>query len=82
MRLVLASASPRRAELLRAAGFTFEILASMSTNVLAPGERPRLRAAPGREKSARALEILSRLESGRLRAPSSGSADGSPRAAA
>ena len=41
MRLVLASASPRRAELLRAAGFTFEVCATDVDERVRPGERPR-----------------------------------------
>jgi septum formation protein len=59
MRLVLASASPRRAELLTAAGFTFEVLAVDLDERARPGEAPadyvrRLAA----EKSARAFELL------------------------
>jgi septum formation protein len=59
MRLVLASASPRRAELLRAAGFEFETLPVDVDERVRPGERPaeyvrRL----AMEKSARAMEIL------------------------
>src|SRR5947209_16696728 len=55
MRMVLASASPRRAELLRAAGFDFEIVAVDVDEAVRPGETPsayvrRLAAA----KSARA----------------------------
>ncbi len=38
MRLILASASPRRAELLRSAGFTFEVQASDQDEVPYPGE--------------------------------------------
>jgi septum formation protein len=58
-RLVLASASPRRAELLTAAGFTFELLAVDLDERAQPGEAPadyvrRLAA----EKSARAFELL------------------------
>ena len=41
MRLVLASASPRRAELLRAAGFTFEVCLTDVDERVRPGERPR-----------------------------------------
>jgi septum formation protein len=57
--LVLASASPRRAELLAAAGFTFEVLAVDLDERARPGEAPadyvcRLAA----EKSARAVEML------------------------
>ena len=38
MRLILASASPRRAELLRAAGFTFEIIATDVDEAMRAGE--------------------------------------------
>jgi septum formation protein len=56
MRLILASASPRRADLLRAAGFTFETIATDVDERVKPGESPstyvrRLAA----EKSAAAL---------------------------
>ena len=60
MRLVLASASPRRAELLRAAGFRFETRAVDLDERVRPGEAPKdyvRRLAM--EKSARALELLS-----------------------
>jgi septum formation protein len=59
MRLVLASASPRRAELLRAAGFAFEIFAVDVDEGVRSGERPEdyvRRLAM--EKSARAMAIL------------------------
>jgi septum formation protein len=57
MRLVLASASPRRAELLTAAGFTFDVLPVDVDERVRPDERPadyvrRLAS----EKSASALE--------------------------
>jgi septum formation protein len=60
MRLILASASPRRAELLRAAGFDFQVLAVDVDERVLPKELPpehvrRLAA----EKSARALQLLS-----------------------
>ena len=45
MRLVLASASPRRAELLRAAGFAFEVYPVEVDERLQPGERPDHAAA-------------------------------------
>src|SRR5260221_8079493 len=59
MRLILASASPRRAELLRAAGYTFEIVACDVDESMKPGESPstyvrRLAA----EKSAAAMAAL------------------------
>ena len=60
VRLVLASASPRRAELLGAAGFNFDTLAVDIDESIRPGEDP---AAYVRrlalEKSARAHAILS-----------------------
>lgn len=61
MRLVLASASPRRAELLSAAGFVFERLAvdvneRLRTNETATDYVRRL----AMEKSARALELIVR----------------------
>lgn len=54
MRLVLASASPRRADLLRAAGYQFEIDPADTDESVHPGEAPpayALRVA--REKAAR-----------------------------
>jgi septum formation protein len=59
VRLILASASPRRAELLRAAGFEFEIVAANVDESIRAGESPqmyvrRLAAA----KSAAALAAL------------------------
>lgn len=40
MRLILASASPRRAELLRAAGYTFEVVVADVDESIRPGEAP------------------------------------------
>lgn len=60
MRLVLASASPRRTELLAAAGFTFETLAVDVDESRRSGESPAdyvRRLAT--EKAARAMEVLS-----------------------
>ncbi|MEQ1868410.1 MAG: Maf family protein [Vicinamibacterales bacterium] len=57
--MILASASPRRAELLTAAGYAFEVLAVDVDERLRPGEAPLAyvqRLAEG--KSARALELL------------------------
>ncbi|MDO8795276.1 MAG: Maf family protein [Vicinamibacterales bacterium] len=65
MRLVLASASPRRAELLRAAGFEFETRTVDLDERVRPGEAPEdyvRRLAM--EKSARAMEILAGVVSG------------------
>jgi septum formation protein len=42
MRLTLASASPRRAELLRAAGYTFDVVVTDVNESLHPGESPPL----------------------------------------
>jgi len=61
MRLVLASASPRRADLLRSAGFTFETMPVDVDERPHPGEAPTayVRRLAG-EKSARALDVLFR----------------------
>jgi nucleoside triphosphate pyrophosphatase len=60
MRLVLASASPRRAELLRAAGFEFELVAVDVDEAVRPGERAEEYVRRlAMEKSARAMEISS-----------------------
>lgn len=59
MRLILASTSPRRAELLTAAGFLFEVCATDVDERVLAGERPReyvRRLAV--EKSAQALQRL------------------------
>ena len=59
MRLVLASASPRRAELLRAAGFVFETLPVDVDERVAAGESPDAYVRRlATEKSARAMEVL------------------------
>ena len=64
MRLVLASASPRRAELLRAAGFAFDTLAVDLDESVKPGETPDAYVARlAREKSAAAMQrILARAQ--------------------
>jgi nucleoside triphosphate pyrophosphatase len=57
MRLILASASPRRADLLTAAGFTFEIAPADVDETPEPGERPRdyaLRVATSKAEAAAA----------------------------
>jgi len=57
MHLVLASASPRRAELLRAAGYTFETLPVDLDESVKPGETPAAYVARlAREKSAAAMQ--------------------------
>ena len=64
MRLVLASASPRRADLLRAAGFTFETLAVDLDERARAGEAPPAYVARlAHEKSAAAMQrFLSRAQ--------------------
>jgi len=60
MRLVLASASPRRAELLTTAGFTFEVRPADVDETPRPGEEPAsyaLRVA--RDKAAAAADRIS-----------------------
>lgn len=59
MRLILASASPRRAELLRSAGYTFDVIVANVDESIRPGESPstyvrRLAA----DKSAAAFAAL------------------------
>ena len=57
MRLVLASASPRRADLLRAAGYEFDILAVDLDERVKAGETPAAYVARlAREKSAAAMQ--------------------------
>src|SRR5204862_4235742 len=59
MRLILASASPRRAELLRAAGFAFEIQAVEVDEGVRPGEKPENYVRRlAMEKSARAMAMF------------------------
>jgi len=60
MKLILASASPRRAEILRSAGFTFSVLSSAVDETPMPGEGAadlvkRLSAAKGELAAARAV---------------------------
>jgi septum formation protein len=64
MRLLLASASPRRAELLRAAGYTFDTLAVDLDESVKPGETPDAYVARlAREKSAAAMQaVLARAQ--------------------
>ena len=63
MRLVLASASPRRADLLRAAGYAFEALAVDLDERLHPGESPeRYVARLAREKSAAAMHLAPQMQ--------------------
>jgi septum formation protein len=57
MRLILASASPRRADLLRAAGFTFDTVVADVDEAVRPGESPALYVRRlAAEKSAAALK--------------------------
>jgi septum formation protein len=56
MRLILASASPRRADLLRAAGFDFDIVVADVEEAVRAGESPALYVRRlAAEKSAAAL---------------------------
>jgi len=60
MKLILASASPRRAEILRDAGFSFTVLSSAVDETPVPGESPhdmvlRLAAAKAELVAARAI---------------------------
>jgi septum formation protein len=59
MRLILASASPRRAELLTAAGFTFEVRVTDVDEQVRAGELPREYVARlAREKATKAWETI------------------------
>ena len=72
MRLILASASPRRAELLRAAGFTFETVVTDVDERILTGETPAIYVRRlAAEKSAVALASMSYVGSGFSR-PTSG----------
>lgn len=55
MRLILASASPRRAELLRAAGIAFDVAAANVDESVLPGETPREHVRRLAEAKARAV---------------------------
>jgi septum formation protein len=60
MRLILASASPRRAELLRAAGYDFEIVVATVDESIRPGEPPAMyvgRLAADKSASAQAYSL-------------------------
>jgi septum formation protein len=66
MRLILASASPRRAELLRAAGFDFEIVATDIDERLRPDEPPAAFVRRlAEEKSAAGLAQVRPAKTGR-----------------
>jgi septum formation protein len=59
MRLVLASASPRRADLLRAAGYEFEIVKAEVDESVRAGERPEIYVRRlAAEKSAAASRLI------------------------
>lgn len=61
MKLILASSSPRRAEILRHAGFSFEIRPTHVDESLRPGERPAdyvLRLARAKAQAAAEDEII------------------------
>ncbi len=57
-RVVLASASPRRAELLRAAGIDFDVVPANIDETPLPGETPREYVARIAEEKARAIHAL------------------------
>jgi septum formation protein len=67
MRLVLASASPRRAELLRAAGIEFDTLAVDVDERVLPGETPE--ACVARLARAKAAAAAPRLSASQADAP-------------
>lgn len=55
MRLILASVSPRRAELLRAAGFEFDVVPARTDEAVHPGETPEQYVRRVAEEKARAV---------------------------
>jgi nucleoside triphosphate pyrophosphatase len=59
-RLVLASASPRRSELLRSAGLTFDVVAADIDETVRPGETPSAYVA--RLSQEKAAAVLGRLD--------------------
>jgi septum formation protein len=65
MRLILASASPRRAELLTAAGFTFETIATNIDESVRPSESPfgYVRRIASEKSAAAMAKLASDLES-------------------
>lgn len=58
MKIVLASSSPRRAEILRNAGIPFEIRAAQVDEAVIPGESPQAMVARLAEAKARAAAAL------------------------
>jgi septum formation protein len=62
MNIILASASPRRAEILRHAGIAFEILATQIDEAALPGETPQAMVARLAEAKARAA--LAQIDAG------------------
>jgi septum formation protein len=65
MRLILASASPRRAELLQSAGYRFEVVAADIDESIHPGETPsRYVRRLAAEKSAAGLRSAAALKGG------------------
>jgi septum formation protein len=56
MRLILASSSPRRRELLRAAGFSFDVISPDTDESLNPDEAPKAAVVRLAEEKARAVQ--------------------------
>src|SRR5262245_57947253 len=63
VRLILASASPRRAQLLKAAAIEFDVIPADLDESMLPGEHPAAYAR--RLALAKALEVLGRIGPGR-----------------
>ncbi len=61
MHLILASASPRRAELLRAAGFTFDVVVADVDESVRPGESPSVYVR--RLAADKSAAVIARLKS-------------------
>ena len=69
MRLILASSSPRRAELLSAAGYTFEVVVTDVDESMQPGESPAayVRRLAAEKSAAAAMVVVARPFQGRDR---------------
>jgi septum formation protein len=76
VRLILASASPRRAELLRAAGYEFDVVVSEVDESIRPGEPPEMyvrrlaaeKAAAAQAGTAKAAPYVPAAETGTAKA--------------
>ena len=80
MHLILASASPRRAELLRAAGYTFDVVVADVDESIRPGEPPSayVRRLAAEKSAAAQAAIQAQVVSGFSRTGVTGPPEGVP----